>query len=57
MDFDFNYIQSEDFNIDMIEQNLSEKDKGIKMLAVTVILRHSVVRNWLQPTFKKKQKL
>jgi hypothetical protein len=29
MDFDFNYIQSEDFNIDMIEQNLSEKDKGI----------------------------
>jgi hypothetical protein len=29
MDFDFNDIQSEDFNIDMIEQNFSEKDKGI----------------------------
>jgi hypothetical protein len=29
MDFDFNYIQSEDFNIDMIKQNLLEKDKSI----------------------------
>ncbi|PKB95101.1 hypothetical protein RhiirA5_386229, partial [Rhizophagus irregularis] len=25
---DSNYIQSDDFNIDIIEQNLSEKDKG-----------------------------
>ena len=29
MNFDFNYIQNEDFNTDMIEQDLSEKDKGI----------------------------
>jgi hypothetical protein len=42
-------------NQEKIDSNLLESN--VKMLAVTVILRHSVVCNRLQPIYIKKQKL
>ncbi|CAB4419487.1 unnamed protein product [Rhizophagus irregularis] len=43
--------------VEYADFRLSLKVCGLKMLAVTVILRHSIVCNRLQPIYIKKQKL